>query len=423
VLHPLVCSAFNADFDGDQMAVHVPLSLEAQLECRVLMMSTNNVLSPANGAPIIVPSQDMILGLYYTTIMREGMKGEGMIFSSIEEVQYALDSGLVHLHAKVTARIPQIDNEGNEVQVRFETTPGRVRLGALLPQNAKAPFDLVNDLLRKKDVQRVIDTVYRYCGQKESVIFCDQIMTMGFRESFKAGISFGKDDMVVPDDKWTLVDETRGQVKDFEQQYMDGLITQGEKYNKVVDAWSKCNDKVTDAMMSTISAPRRDENGAELEPNSVYMMAHSGARGSVTQMKQLGGMRGLMAKPNGDIIETPIISNFKEGLTVLEYFNSTHGARKGLSDTALKTANSGYLTRRLVDVAQDCIVRMYDCGTEKAITAETAVNDGEVVLSLAERLLGRVAAEDLLKPGTDEVLVAHGELIDERLADAGLDLP
>ena len=417
-LHPLVCSAFNADFDGDQMAVHVPLSLEAQLECRVLMMSTNNVLSPANGAPIIVPSQDMILGLYYTTIMREGMKGEGMVFSSIEEVQYALDSGLVHLHAKVTARIPQIDDEGNEVQVRFETTPGRVRLGALLPQNAKAPFDLVNDLMRKKDVQRVIDTVYRYCGQKESVIFCDQIMTMGFRESFKAGISFGKDDMVVPDDKWTLVDETRGQVKDFEQQYMDGLITQGEKYNKVVDAWSKCNDKVTDAMMSTISAPRRDEDGAELEPNSVYMMAHSGARGSVTQMKQLGGMRGLMAKPNGDIIETPIISNFKEGLTVLEYFNSTHGARKGLSDTALKTANSGYLTRRLVDVAQDCIVRMYDCGTEKAITAETAVNDGEVVLSLSERLLGRVAAEDLLKPGTDEVLVARGELIDERMSDA-----
>jgi DNA-directed RNA polymerase subunit beta' len=417
-LHPLVCSAFNADFDGDQMAVHVPLSLEAQLECRVLMMSTNNVLSPANGAPIIVPSQDMILGLYYTTIMREGMKGEGMVFSSIEEVQYALDSGLVHLHAKITARIPQIDDEGNEVQVRFETTPGRVRLGALLPQNAKAPFDLVNDLLRKKDVQRVIDTVYRYCGQKESVIFCDQIMTMGFRESFKAGISFGKDDMVVPDDKWTLVDETRGQVKDFEQQYMDGLITQGEKYNKVVDAWSKCNDKVTDAMMSTISAPRRDEDGAELEPNSVYMMAHSGARGSVTQMKQLGGMRGLMAKPNGDIIETPIISNFKEGLTVLEYFNSTHGARKGLSDTALKTANSGYLTRRLVDVAQDCIVRMYDCGTEKAITAETAVNDGEVVLSLSERLLGRVAAEDLLKPGTDEVLVARGELIDERMSDA-----
>ena len=416
-LHPLVCSAFNADFDGDQMAVHVPLSLEAQLEARVLMMSTNNVLSPANGAPIIVPSQDMILGLYYTTIMREGMKGEGMIFGSIEEVQYALDNGIVHLHAKITARIPQIDEHGSEVMQRFETTPGRVRLGALLPANNKAPFDLVNALLRKKDVQKVIDTVYRYCGQKESVIFCDQIMTMGFREAFKAGISFGKDDMVIPDDKWGIVDTTRQQVKDFEQQYMDGLITQGEKYNKVVDSWSKCNDKVTDAMMNTISAPRLDDDGSESEPNSVYMMAHSGARGSVTQMKQLGGMRGLMAKPNGDIIETPIISNFKEGLTVLEYFNSTHGARKGLSDTALKTANSGYLTRRLVDVAQDCIVRMNDCGTEQSITAETAVNDGEVVSSLAERVLGRVAAEDIFRPGTEDMLVAKGELIDEIMAD------
>ncbi len=416
-LHPLVCSAFNADFDGDQMAVHVPLSLEAQLEARVLMMSTNNVLSPANGAPIIVPSQDMILGLYYTTIMREGMKGEGMIFSSIEEVQYALDNGNVHLHAKITARIPQIDEHGSEMMQRFETTPGRVRLGALLPANNKAPFGLVNALLRKKDVQKVIDTVYRYCGQKESVIFCDQIMTMGFREAFKAGISFGKDDMVIPDDKWGIVDTTRQHVKDFEQQYMDGLITQGEKYNKVVDSWSKCNDKVTEAMMNAISAPRLDDDGSESEPNSVYMMAHSGARGSVTQMKQLGGMRGLMAKPNGDIIETPIISNFKEGLTVLEYFNSTHGARKGLSDTALKTANSGYLTRRLVDVAQDCIVRMDDCGTEQSITAETAVNDGEVVSSLAERVLGRVAAEDILRPGSEDVLVAKGELIDEIMAD------
>jgi DNA-directed RNA polymerase subunit beta' len=416
-LHPLVCSAFNADFDGDQMAVHVPLSLEAQLEARVLMMSTNNVLSPANGAPIIVPSQDMILGLYYTTIARAGMKGEGMTFSSIEEVQYALDTGAVHLHANITARLPQIDEEGNEVMMRFETTPGRVRLGALLPMNAKAPFSLVNRLLRKREVQQVIDTVYRYCGQKESVIFCDQIMTMGFREAFKAGISFGKDDMVIPDNKWDLVEETREQVADFEQQYMDGLITQGEKYNKVVDAWSKCNDKVTEAMMSAISAEQTDENGAELEPNSVYMMAHSGARGSVTQMKQLGGMRGLMAKPNGDIIETPIISNFKEGLTVLEYFNSTHGARKGLSDTALKTANSGYLTRRLVDVAQDCIVREVDCGTDRAVTAEAAVNDGEVVATIGERVLGRVAAEDVLRPGTDEVLVARGSLIDERTAD------
>ncbi|MDF1857245.1 DNA-directed RNA polymerase subunit beta' [Pseudooceanicola sp.] len=416
-LHPLVCSAFNADFDGDQMAVHVPLSLEAQLEARVLMMSTNNVLSPANGAPIIVPSQDMILGLYYTTIEREGMKGEGMVFSSIDEVQYALDSGAVHLHAKIEARVSQIDDEGNEVFKRFETTPGRVRLGALLPLNAKAPFELVNRLLRKREVQQIIDTVYRYCGQKESVIFCDQIMTMGFREAFKAGISFGKDDMVIPDDKWTLVDETRDQVKDFEQQYMDGLITQGEKYNKVVDAWSKCNDKVTEAMMSAISTSGRDADGSEAEPNSVYMMAHSGARGSVTQMKQLGGMRGLMAKPNGDIIETPIISNFKEGLTVLEYFNSTHGARKGLSDTALKTANSGYLTRRLVDVAQDCIVRELDCGTENGITVEPAVNDGEVVATIGERLLGRTAADDVLRPGTDEVLCSKNQLIDERLAD------
>ena len=417
-LHPLVCSAFNADFDGDQMAVHVPLSLEAQLEARVLMMSTNNVLSPANGAPIIVPSQDMILGLYYVTLEREGMKGEGKVFASIEEVQHALDAGEVHLHAKITARVPQINEHGEEVMVRFDTTPGRVKLGALLPPNTKAPFELVNRLLRKKDVQNVIDTVYRYCGQKESVIFCDQIMSMGFKEAFKAGISFGKDDMVIPDDKWGIVDDTREQVKDFEQQYMDGLITQGEKYNKVVDAWSKCNDKVTDAMMETISGTGKDAQGVEQEPNSVYMMAHSGARGSVTQMKQLGGMRGLMARPNGDIIETPVISNFKEGLTVLEYFNSTHGARKGLSDTALKTANSGYLTRRLVDVAQDCIVRMIDCGTENAITVEAAVNDGEVVASLAERVLGRVAAEDILKPGTEEVIVSLGTLIDERMADA-----
>ncbi len=417
-LHPLVCAAFNADFDGDQMAVHVPLSLEAQLEARVLMMSTNNVLSPANGAPIIVPSQDMILGLYYISMEREGMQGEGMVFADPDEVQHALDAGEVHLHARITARLKQIDEEGNEVWRRFETTPGRVRLGALLPLNTKAPFDLVNRLLRKKEVQNVIDTVYRYCGQKESVIFCDQIMGMGFREAFKAGISFGKDDMLIPDAKWDIVNGVRDQVKEFEQQYMDGLITQGEKYNKVVDAWSKCSDQVADAMMGEISAMKKDDAGAEMEPNSVYMMSHSGARGSPAQMKQLGGMRGLMAKPSGEIIETPIISNFKEGLTVLEYFNSTHGARKGLADTALKTANSGYLTRRLVDVAQDCIVRMQDCGTENSITAEAAVNDGEVVASLSERILGRVSAEDVLNPGTDEVLVAKGELIDERKADA-----
>ncbi|MBZ0130324.1 MAG: DNA-directed RNA polymerase subunit beta' [Rhodobacteraceae bacterium] len=417
-LHPLVCSAFNADFDGDQMAVHVPLSLEAQLEARVLMMSTNNVLSPANGKPIIVPSQDMILGLYYITLEREGQKGQGMNFASIEEVNHALEAGIVHLHSKITCRVDQVDEEGNIVTTRFETTPGRVRLGALLPLNHKAPFDIVNRLLRKKEVGEVIDTVYRYCGQKESVIFCDQIMRMGFQEAFKAGISFGKDDMVIPESKWTIVNSTREQVKEFEQQYMDGLITQGEKYNKVVDAWSKCSDTVADAMMGDISAMKRDDAGAEMEPNSVYMMAHSGARGSPAQMKQLGGMRGLMAKPSGEIIETPIISNFKEGLTVLEYFNSTHGARKGLADTALKTANSGYLTRRLVDVAQDCIVRLDDCGTDRRISARPAVNDGEVVASLSERLLGRVAGEDVLRPGTEEVLAKDGELIDERLADA-----
>ena len=416
-LHPLVCAAFNADFDGDQMAVHVPLSLEAQLEARVLMMSTNNVLSPANGNPIIVPSQDMVLGLYYVTMERKGMVGEGMAFADMEEVEHALAAGAVHLHAKIKARLRQVDGEGNIVWKRYDTTPGRLRLGNLLPLNAKAPFDLVNRLLRKKDVQTVIDTVYRYCGQKESVIFCDQIMTLGFKEAFRAGISFGKDDMVIPDTKWDLVNETKEQVTGFELQYMDGLITQGEKYNKVVDAWTKCNDKVTEAMMATISATHYDANGAEKEPNSVYMMAHSGARGSVIQMKQLGGMRGLMAKPSGEIIETPIISNFKEGLTVLEYFNSTHGARKGLSDTALKTANSGYLTRRLVDVAQDCIVRSHDCGTENAITASAAVNDGEVIVPMGERVLGRVAADDVMVPGTDEVLVSRDELIDERRAD------
>ncbi len=416
-LHPLVCSAFNADFDGDQMAVHVPLSLEAQLEARVLMMSTNNVLSPANGKPIIVPSQDMVLGLYYISLMREGQIGEGMIFSSVEEVEHALEAGVVNMHSKIIAKVAQIDSDGETFFKRFETTPGRLRLGALLPKNHKAPFEIVNRLLRKKEVGEVIDTVYRHCGQKESVIFCDQIMQLGFHEAFRAGISFGKDDMVIPETKWDFVNETRDQVKDFERQYMDGLITQGEKYNKVVDAWSKCSDLVADAMMADISSTKKSDDGSELEPNSVYMMAHSGARGSPAQMKQLGGMRGLMAKPSGAIIETPIIANFKEGLSVLEYFNSTHGARKGLADTALKTANSGYLTRRLVDVAQDCIVRMNDCGTESSIKCEAAVSDGEVVATLSERILGRVAAEDIKSLSDDSVICSKGSMIDERIAD------
>ena len=416
-LHPLVCSAFNADFDGDQMAVHVPLSLEAQLEARVLMMSTNNVLSPANGKPIIVPSQDMILGLYYMSLEREGQIGQGMAFSSVEEVEHALHQGVVSLHSKVTARVEQVDDEGQFYAKRYETTPGRVRLSSVLPKNKNAPFDMINRVLRKKEVGEVIDTVYRHCGQKESVIFCDQIMSMGFREAFKAGISFGKDDMVIPESKSSAVNSTRSQVNEFEKQYMDGLITQGEKYNKVVDAWSKCSDVVADAMMEDISAVRKDDAGAESEPNSVYMMANSGARGSPAQMKQLGGMRGLMAKPSGEIIETPIVSNFKEGLTVLEYFNSTHGARKGLADTALKTANSGYLTRRLVDVAQDCIVREEDCGTARSIEALPVVNDGELIVSLAERILGRVSAEDILDPSDGTLLCPKGQLIDEKLSE------
>ena len=416
-LHPLVCSAFNADFDGDQMAVHIPLSLEAQLEARVLMMSTNNVLSPANGKPIIVPSQDMVLGLYYLSLESEGQVGQGKIFASVEEVEHAMELGVVNLHTKILARFPQIDEQGLTFYKRFETTPGRLRIGALLPKNHKAPFEIVNRLLRKKEVGEVIDTVYRHCGQKESVIFCDQIMQLGFREAFRAGISFGKDDIVIPEKKWKLVEDTRNQVKEFERQYMDGLITQGEKYNKVVDAWSNCSDSVANAMMKEISSVQPDQLDAEKQLNSVYMMSHSGARGSPAQMKQLGGMRGLMAKPSGEIIETPIISNFKEGLTVLEYFNSTHGARKGLADTALKTANSGYLTRRLVDVAQDCIIRQEDCGTDAFIQVSAVINDGDVVAPLSERVLGRVAAADILSPIDQSVLVKEGVIIDEKMSE------
>ncbi len=415
-LHPLVCSAFNADFDGDQMAVHVPLSLEAQLEARVLMMSTNNVLSPANGKPIIVPSQDMILGLYYLTLDKEGEPGEGMMFADMAEIEHGLHEGIITLHSKILTRRQTKDAEGNPITERVETTPGRMKIGALLPQNAAVPFSVINRLLRKKEVGEVIDEVYRHCGQKDSVIFCDHIMTLGFSEAFKAGISFGKDDMLIPDTKWDIVNETRDAVKEFEQQYMDGLITQGEKYNKVVDTWAKCTDKVADAMMGEISATRKDENGRTMEPNSVYMMSHSGARGSPTQMRQLAAMRGLMAKPSGEIIETPITSNFKEGLTVLEYFNSTHGARKGLADTALKTANSGYLTRRLVDVAQDCIIKIIDCGTDTGITVEAVVDGGEVVSPLSERVLGRVTQEDILDPADDSLMFSRGHLIEE--ADA-----
>jgi DNA-directed RNA polymerase subunit beta' len=411
-LHPLVCSAFNADFDGDQMAVHVPLSLEAQLEARVLMMSTNNILSPANGKPIIVPSQDMVLGLYYLSMDRQGEPGEGMLLADMAEVHQALYVGAVTLHSKVVARVWQTDADGKQYQKRFETTPGRMLIGECLPKSHTVPFDVVNRLLTKKEIGDVIDQVYRHTGQKDTVLFADAIMALGFRNAFKAGISFGKDDMIIPDSKVALVDETKALVADYEQQYQDGLITQQEKYNKVVDAWSRCGDQVANAMMDEIRATPLDKNGREAQVNSIYMMSHSGARGSPTQMKQLAGMRGLMAKPSGEIIETPIISNFKEGLTVLEYFNSTHGARKGLADTALKTANSGYLTRRLVDVSQDCVVVIEDCGTERALEMRSIVQGGAVIASLGERILGRTLAEDIVdKDGT--LVMPKGTLLDE----------
>ena len=413
-LHPLVCAAFNADFDGDQMAVHVPLSLEAQLEARVLMMSTNNILHPANGLPIIVPSQDIVLGIYYLSIMSDGEPGEGMALGSIAEVEQALLARSITPHSRVRGRFMEMDADGKMVARNYETTPGRMLLGALLPKNPNLPYAVVNKLMTKKEVSNAIDAVYRHCGQKETVLFCDRIMSLGFTHAFKAGISFGKDDMLIPDTKTKLVDETAQLAKDYEQQYNDGLITQGEKYNKVVDAWAKCTDKVADEMMKRIQAVEKDDNGRTIPMNSIYMMSHSGARGSPAQMKQLAGMRGLMAKPSGEIIESPIISNFKEGLSVLEYFNSTHGARKGLADTALKTANSGYLTRRLVDVAQDCIITEYDCGTTNGLKMQAVVDSGTVVASLGLRVLGRTTAEDVVAPATGEVVVPAHTTIDER---------
>ena len=399
-LHPLVCTAFNADFDGDQMAVHVPLSLEAQLEARVLMMSTNNILSPANGKPIIVPSQDIVLGLYYLTMERNNQPGEGMAFADPAEVDHAVDTGAVNLHTKVKARVTTYDENGEKVTKRVETTPGRLKLALLMPDNPKLRFEMINRLMTKKEVSNVIDMVYRHCGQKETVIFADRLMGLGFGHACRAGISFGKDDLVIPEAKQGLVDQANEEVKQFEQQYLDGLITQGEKYNKVVDVWSRCTDQVAEEMMAVI----KEDDG--INPvNAVWMMAHSGARGSAAQIKQLAGMRGLMAKPSGEIIETPIISNFKEGLTVLEYFNSTHGARKGLADTALKTANSGYLTRRLVDVAQDAIIIEDDCGTERALTIAAVIEGGDVMSPLADRILGRTSAEQLVDSTSGEVIV------------------
>jgi len=417
-LHPLVCTAFNADFDGDQMAVHVPLSLEAQLEARVLMMSTNNILSPANGKPIIVPTQDIVLGLYYLTQERENEPGQGMVFNDAGEIEHALFANAVTLHAKIEARYKTVDADGKPITKRVKSTPGRMMVAEILPRHPKVPFELVNRLLRKQEVSHIIDEVYRHCGQKETVLFCDAVMTLGFREACKAGISFGKDDMVVPASKTKLIDETRHRVREYEQQYLDGLTTDKEKYNLVVDAWSKCTDLVATEMMKEISEPRVDPKTGRIEEmNSIYMMSHSGARGSPQQMKQLAGMRGLMARPSGEIIETPILSNFKEGLSVMEYFNSTHGARKGLADTALKTANSGYLTRRLVDVANDCIITTEDCGTKHGVTVQAEIDGGQVVSSLSERILGRTTAEDVKHPETGEVLLRRGREVTEDLAE------
>ena len=405
-LHPLVCTAFNADFDGDQMAVHVPLSLEAQLEARVLMMSTNNILSPASGKPIITPTQDIVLGLYYVSLEGKGGEvGEGSLFGSIEEVQHARLAGLVHPHSKVKARVKTLNAETGQMEMQVvDTTAGRLMLADLLPDTV--PFSVVDRLMTKKTLSNVLDDVYRNSGQKATVIFADRLMQLGFAEAAKAGISIGKDDFVIPKNKQELIDAAMEEAKTFERQYQDGLITKGEKYNKVTDLWQQTDDKLTDLMMAAIA------KGKGRETNSVFMMADSGARGSVKQMKQLGGMRGLIAKPTGEIIETPIMSNYKEGLTMLEYFTATTGARKGLTDTALKTANSGYLTRRLVDVAQDATIREHDCGTDRALTLKAKMDGGDVIVSLVEQLLGRTAAEDIVgEDGT--IIVPKGELVVE----------
>ena len=418
-LHPLVCAAFNADFDGDQMAVHVPLSLEAQLEARVLMMSTNNILHPANGQPIIVPSQDIVLGLYYLSIMREGLPGEGKIFGDMAEIEHALHSKVIHLHTKIKYRWEGIDEDGKPVQRWIETTAGRVMLGNVLPKSPKIAVrrhqqadDQEGNLRRDRPGLSPLrpegdgDLLRPHHGAR-------LLQRVQGRHLVRQG-RHGRAARQVEDRR----DTTRTLAKDFEQQYNDGLITHGEKYNKVVDAWSKATEEIAKEMMKEISSTKKNAKGVEAEINSIYMMAHSGARGSPAQMRQLAGMRGLMAKPSGEIIETPIISNFKEGLSVLEYFNSTHGARKGLADTALKTANSGYLTRRLVDVAQDCIITQDDCGTKLGIKMRAIIDAGTVVASLASRILGRTAGEDLRDPATNKVVVKRGTLMEETHVDA-----
>ena len=412
-LHPLTCAAFNADFDGDQMAVHIPLSLEAQLEARVLMMSTNNILSPSNGKPIIVPSQDMILGIYYLSLPPYQEKTIDGYFVNNSEIEQALETGSIKIHSRIISRFETVDENGNTKFEKHTSTVGRFLLANLLPKNKDISFNLIDRVLPKKVVSEIIDIIFRFTGQKSTVIFCDKLKDLGFKHAFKAGISFGKDDLIIPNSKESLIEETKKLIKDYENQYSEGLITRGEKYNKVVDAWSKCTDKVASEMMKGISATEKTDNGLNI--NSVFMMADSGARGSAAQMKQLAGMRGLIAKPSGEIIETPITSNFKEGLTALEYFNSTHGARKGLADTALKTANSGYLTRRLCDVAQDLTITKKDCDckNKESITLSEIIEGGNIIVSLSERVLGRVVADNVKNPISGEIIIKKDEMVDE----------
>ncbi|CAM3590492.1 DNA-directed RNA polymerase subunit beta' [Halomonas sp. FME1] len=420
-LHPLVCAAYNADFDGDQMAVHVPLTLEAQLEARALMMATNNVLSPANGEPIIVPSQDVVLGLYYMTREKINAKGEGMVFSDLNEVERAFGTQSVALHARVKVRLDEIDVEEETGERSFhrriyDTTVGRALLFRILPEGV--PFELIDQPMKKKAISSLINEVYRRAGLKPAVIFADQLMYTGFRLATWSGASIGVNDFVIPDEKTAIVDAAEAEVKEIEDQFSSGLVTAGEKYNKVIDIWSKANDKVAKAMMVGISKETViDRDGNEVEQdsfNSVFIMADSGARGSAAQIRQLAGMRGLMAKPDGSIIETPIVANFREGLNVLQYFISTHGARKGLADTALKTANSGYLTRRLVDVAQDLVITEVDCDTENGLTLHPIIEGGDIIVPLSQRVLGRVVAQEVVHPGTGEILIPRTTLLDEK---------
>lgn len=432
-LHPLVCAAFNADFDGDQMAVHVPLSLEAQMECRTLMLSSNNILSPANGEPIIVPSQDIVLGLYYTTRERVSARGEGMMFANISELSRAYESRMVELNAKILVRIKEfeVDAEGGrrEVTTRYDTTVGRALLSAILP--AGLPFPLINKALKKKEISKLINASFRRCGLRETVIFADKLMYSGFTYATRAGISICVDDMLTPPQKNDIIGAAENEVQEIEAQYTSGLVTQGERYNKVVDIWGRAGDQVAKAMMDQLGVElvidpltgeaKKDKKGKPVTQesfNSIYMMADSGARGSAAQIRQLAGMRGLMAKPDGSIIETPITANFREGLNVLQYFISTHGARKGLADTALKTANSGYLTRRLVDVTQDLVVTEDDCGTSNGAVLKALVEGGEVIEALRERALGRVAANDVVNPDDQSVMYPAGALLDEDAVDA-----